>query len=46
MVVDTHHPDDDHAYVQTLYHSYRDVSAHATRVKLRVLFILLNKFDH
>ena len=46
VVVDTHHPDDDHAYVQTLYHSYRGVSAHATRVKLRVLFILLNKFDH
>jgi hypothetical protein len=45
VVVDTHHPDDDHAYVQTLYHSYRDVSAHATRVKSRVLLILLNKFD-
>jgi hypothetical protein len=45
VVVDTHNSDDDHAYLQELYNSYRDFSAHATRVNLRVLLILLNKFD-
>jgi hypothetical protein len=38
-------PDDDHAYLQDLYNSYGDVSTHATRVNLRVVLILLNKFD-
>jgi hypothetical protein len=45
VLVDTHNPDDDHAYLQDLYDSYHDVSTHATRVHLRVLLILLNKFD-
>ena len=45
VIVDTRHPDDDHTYFQDLYHSYHDVSTHATRVNLRVLLILLNKFD-
>jgi hypothetical protein len=45
VVVDTLHPDDDHTYLQNLYRSYCDVSAPATRVNLRVLLILLNKFD-
>jgi hypothetical protein len=45
VLVDTLHPDDDHAYLQNLYNSYRDFSAPATPVNLRVLLILLNKFD-
>jgi signal recognition particle receptor subunit beta len=45
VVVDTCHPDDDRTYLQDLYDSYHDVSTHATPVKLRVLLILLNKFD-
>jgi hypothetical protein len=45
VVVDTLHPDGDRAYLQDLYDSYHDVSTHATPVKLRVLLILLNKFD-
>jgi hypothetical protein len=45
VVVDTHSPDEDHAYLRDLYASYCDVHTHATRVKLRVLLILLNKFD-
>jgi hypothetical protein len=45
VLVDTLHPDDDHTYLQNLYNSYCDFSAHATRVNLRVLLILLNKFD-
>jgi hypothetical protein len=45
LIVDTHHPAEDHTYFQELYHSYRDFSAHAHPVKLRALLILLNKFD-
>jgi hypothetical protein len=45
VVVDTHSPDDDHTYLQHLYDSYCEVSSHATPVNLRVLLILLNKFD-
>jgi hypothetical protein len=45
VIVDTHNSDDDHAYLQELYSNYRDFSPHATRVNLRVLLILLNKFD-
>jgi hypothetical protein len=45
VVMDTHHPDDDHEYVQDLHHRYCDVSAHATWVNLRVILMLLNKFD-
>jgi hypothetical protein len=45
VMVDTHLPDEDYAYVQALYNSYRDFSRHVTRVNLCVLLILLNKFD-
>jgi hypothetical protein len=45
VVVETLHPDDEHTYLQNLYHSYRAFGAPATRVNLRVLLILLNKFD-
>jgi signal recognition particle receptor subunit beta len=45
VIVDTSNADDDHSYLQELYTSYRDFSAHTTRVNLRVLLILLNKFD-
>jgi hypothetical protein len=45
VVVDTLHPDDDHTYLQNVYKSYCDVSTHATRVNLRVVLLLLNKFD-
>jgi hypothetical protein len=45
FIVDTHNPDEDHTYFQDLYNSYRDFGTHAKRVKLRVLLILLNKFD-
>ena len=45
VLVDPHHPDDDKTYLQNIYNSYHDVSTQATRVKLRVLLILLNKFD-
>jgi hypothetical protein len=45
VVVDTHSPDDDHTYLQDLYDSYCEVSPHTTPVNLRVLLILLNKFD-
>jgi hypothetical protein len=45
VIVDTHNPDEDRAYLQDLYNSYRDFGTHAKRVNLRVLLILLNKFD-
>jgi hypothetical protein len=45
FIVDTHNPDEDHIYFQDLYNSYRDFGRHAKRVNLRVLLILLNKFD-
>ena len=45
FVVDTRDPAADRAYFRDLYNSYRAFSTHAKRVKLRVLLILLNKFD-
>jgi energy-coupling factor transporter ATP-binding protein EcfA2 len=45
VLVDTLDPDGDYTYVQNLYNSYRDFSIDATPVNLRVLLILLNKFD-
>jgi hypothetical protein len=45
FIIDTHNPEAEHAYLQELYDSYRDFSAQAKQVKLRVLLILLNKFD-
>lgn len=45
FIIDTQNPTAEHAYLQELYDSYRDLSAQAKPVKLRVLLILLNKFD-
>jgi hypothetical protein len=45
VIVDTQRPDDDQTYLQHLYTSYCEVSLHDTPVNLRVLLILLNKFD-
>jgi hypothetical protein len=45
FIVDTHDADEDRTYLQDLYNSYRDFSTHAKRVNLRVLLVLLNKFD-
>jgi hypothetical protein len=45
LIVDTHNPDEDYTYFQDLYSNYHDFSTHAKRVKLRVLLILLDKFD-
>lgn len=45
FIVDTHNPNADQAYLQELYNSYRAFGARAKRVNLRVLLILLNKFD-
>jgi len=45
VIVDTQRPNDDQTYLHDLYTSYCDVSAHDTPVNLRVLLILLNKFD-
>jgi GTPase involved in cell partitioning and DNA repair len=45
FIVDTQNPDEDHTYFQDLYNSYRDFGKQAKRVNLRVLLILLNKFD-
>jgi signal recognition particle receptor subunit beta len=45
VIVDTLHPDDDRTYLQNIYHSYCDVSTHAKPVNLRVILLLLNKFD-
>lgn len=45
FIVDTHDPDEDQRYFQDLYNSYREFGRHAKRVNLRVLLILLNKFD-
>jgi GTPase involved in cell partitioning and DNA repair len=45
FIVDTYHPDEDHKYFQDLYDSYRNFSTHAKQLNLRVLLILLNKFD-
>jgi hypothetical protein len=45
FIVDTHNPDEDRTHFQDLYRSYRDFGTHTKRVNLRVLLILLNKFD-
>lgn len=45
FIVDTHNPDADQAYFQDLYNSYRAFGAPAKGVNLRVILILLNKFD-
>jgi hypothetical protein len=45
VIVNTLPPDDDHTYLQNVYTSYYDVSTQATRVNLRVILLLLNKFD-
>jgi hypothetical protein len=45
FIVDTHDADEDRTYLQDLYNSYRDFGTHAKRVNLRVILVLLNKFD-
>jgi hypothetical protein len=45
FIIDTHDPEGEHAYLQELYDTYRDFSTLSKQVKLRVLLILLNKFD-
>ena len=45
FIVDTHDAGEDRTYFQDLYNSYRDFGTHAKRVNLRVLLVLLNKFD-
>ena len=44
-IVDTDNPDEDRTYFQDLYNSYLDFGKQAKGVNLRVLLILLNKFD-
>jgi hypothetical protein len=45
LIIDTRDPEGDHAYFQELYEKYRAVSPQTRPLKLRVLLILLNKFD-
>jgi GTPase involved in cell partitioning and DNA repair len=45
FIIDTHNPEEEHAYLQELYDIYRDFSTQSKQLKLKVLLILLNKFD-
>jgi hypothetical protein len=45
VIIDTHQPEAEHAYFQELYERYRAFSSQTQPVNLRVLLILLNKFD-
>ena len=45
VIIDTQQPEAEHAYFQALYERYRAFSSQTQPVKLRVLLILLNKFD-
>ena len=45
FIIDTHNPAAEHTYLLKLYNMYREFSTHHKKVKLRVLLILLNKFD-
>ena len=45
VIIDTQQPEAEHAYVQGLYARYRAFRAQTHPVNLRVLLILLNKFD-
>jgi|SRR6266511_2740564 len=45
FITDTRNPTADQTYLNGLYNMYREFSTHQKKVKLRVLLILLNKFD-
>jgi hypothetical protein len=45
LIIDTHDPEAEHAYFEGLYEMYRARSTQTLPDKLRVLLILLNKFD-
>jgi hypothetical protein len=45
LIIDTHNPEAEHAYFEALYEMYHARSTQAQPLKLRVLLILLNKFD-
>jgi signal recognition particle receptor subunit beta len=45
LIIDTHDPEAEHAYFERLYEAYRACSTQTQPDKLRVLLILLNKFD-
>jgi hypothetical protein len=45
FVIDTHNPEQERAFLQELYDNYRDFNTGAKHIKLRVILILLNKFD-
>ena len=45
VIIDTHDPEAEHAYLERLYETYRARSTQAQPDTLRVVLILLNKFD-
>lgn len=45
VIIDTQQPEAEHAYFQELYERYRAFSSQTQPVNLRVVLILLNKFD-
>jgi hypothetical protein len=45
VIIDTHDPEAEHAYLERLYESYRARNTQTQPDKLRVVLILLNKFD-
>lgn len=45
VIIDTQQPEAEHAYFQELYERYRAFSSRRQPINLRVVLILLNKFD-
>jgi hypothetical protein len=45
VIIDTHDPEAEHAYLERLYETYRARNTQTQPDKLRVVLILLNKFD-
>ena len=45
VIIDTHDPEAEHAYLERLYETYRARRTQTQPDKLRVVLILLNKFD-
>jgi hypothetical protein len=45
VIIDTHNPEAEHAYLERLYESYRARDTQTQPDKLRAVLILLNKFD-
>ena len=45
VIIDTHDPEAEHAYLEKLYETYRARSTQTQPDKLRVVLMLLNKFD-